>query len=566
MDLSRRRARMVLRWRAHHGAHLHRPLATSVPGCDAPKADRPPISRRCSAPTGRARTGPPISSSMTRRWPRTSRRRRSWPRCAPRPLRPAAAVRAVAAPDRRQQGNRCGPSPYAAARGGAASGSAPERPRAPGSRHPRCARCAAARAAGRGRAPPPAGLYPWRDRPAAGAAAGHCQLTSAARAGCDAARAGGDALKELLERVGVPEAEAAGERAREVVLAAFTQREPAPEVRPSASFVLVLAPRCRGGARRGQPAREGRDRPRSRGGRRGARADRPLLTARSREAARRLGWRAVGRAAGWLAAPVGRLPRASWSPFGRFVVATRANELAALEPDGDVRWTLARPAATDPAWAGTRSDTRIAYADRSGIRLVAGDGTGDRLLIRPAQARSRGGPAARASSRSCRPAGCVSSTSTPAVSSGGRGPACGSRARARVVERRKAVARAPPTSLRVYDDRGRVTARDDPSDSTQDADAAFRPGTHEVAVIRLHGAQSTVFRLATGDPLFNGTGTFDQVTWSPDGRRLLVTWPTADQWVFVPARGPRRVEAVANVSAQFRSPAFPRVEGWCCER
>ena len=73
---------------------------------------------------------------------------------------------------------------------------------------------------------------------------------------------------------------------------------------------------------------------------------------------------------------------ASWSPFGRFVVVARANELAALEPDGDVRWSLARPRVRFPRWAGDRIDTRIAYVSGRSLRVVAGDGTGDRLLRR----------------------------------------------------------------------------------------------------------------------------------------------------------------------------------------
>ena len=39
---------------------------------------------------------------------------------------------------------------------------------------------------------------------------------------------------------------------------------------------------------------------------------------------------------------LGAYREASWSPFGRFVVAARRNELATLEPDGTVRWSLAR--------------------------------------------------------------------------------------------------------------------------------------------------------------------------------------------------------------------------------
>jgi hypothetical protein len=42
-----------------------------------------------------------------------------------------------------------------------------------------------------------------------------------------------------------------------------------------------------------------------------------------------------------------------------------------------------------------------------------------------------------------------------------------------------------------------------------------------------------------------------------------VGWPMADQWVFVRVGG-EGIRAVSNVSEQFRSRSFPRVEGWCC--
>jgi hypothetical protein len=120
-----------------------------------------------------------------------------------------------------------------------------------------------------------------------------------------------------------------------------------------------------------------------------------------------------------------------------------------------------------------------------------------------------------------------------------------------------------PFALRVYDANGDLVARDDPSDATQDVDAAFVPGSRRVAVLRRHGAQSTVFWLASGRALFSGTGTFDQLTFAPSGRELLVTWPTADQWVFVRVGGTRkRIRGVSNVSEQFRAVTFPSVEGW----
>ena len=262
---------------------------------------------------------------------------------------------------------------------------------------------------------------------------------------------------------------------------------------------------------------------------------------------------------------LGDYREASWSPFGRFVVAARENELAALDPDGDVRWTLARPGVRFPQWTGTETDTRVAYVDRTGIRVVAGDSTDDRLLVRGAR-----GPIA------WRPgAGFVLAYATTRevlvrdLDSRRilwRADRPGGRSRIRALEWSsdgELLVVLQPFALRVYDTRGQVTSQDDPSDAARDADAAVRPGTRDVSVIRLHGSQSTLFRLATGKPLFSGTGTFDQVTWSPDGRWILVTWPTADQWVFVRADG-KRVRAVSNVSEQFRTRSFPRLQGWCC--
>src|SRR4051812_28935976 len=71
---------------------------------------------------------------------------------------------------------------------------------------------------------------------------------------------------------------------------------------------------------------------------------------------------------------------AEWSPHGLYVIATERNELVAFDPDGGVRWKLARHDPASPRWEGTMTDTRIAYLAASGLRVVAGDGTGDHLL------------------------------------------------------------------------------------------------------------------------------------------------------------------------------------------
>lgn len=54
----------------------------------------------------------------------------------------------------------------------------------------------------------------------------------------------------------------------------------------------------------------------------------------------------------------------------------------------------------------------------------------------------------------------------------------------------------------------------------------------------------------------------DGLAWFPDGRRLLVSWKEANQWIFVPMTG-GRVRAVANAAEQFGG-SFPQPSGWCC--
>jgi len=373
-------------------------------------------------------------------------------------------------------------------------------------------------------------------------------------------------VKRELERIEIPYEQGARERAWNVVQAAFADRLPVERtsrrLRPVLALAVVLAvvaaaisPPGRAvideireavGIERAQPALFSL--PSS--GRLLVASDAGIWVVQE-DGSRRL---------------LGDYREATWSPFGRFVVAARENELAALEPDGDVRWTLARPDVRSPHWTGSEADTRIAYVDRTGVRIVAGDGTEDRLLAAGVRGPIAWRPGAGfvlayVTARDVRVQDVDSGRVTWRVRrAGGQSPI---RALEWSSDGRLLLV-LQPYGLRVYEVRGRVAAKDDPSDATQDADAAFRPGVLDAAFIRAQGSQSTVFWLATGTPLFSGTGEFDQVTWSPDGRWLLVSWPTADQWVFVRAAGARRIRAASNISEQFRSRSFPRVEGWCC--
>jgi hypothetical protein len=91
--------------------------------------------------------------------------------------------------------------------------------------------------------------------------------------------------------------------------------------------------------------------------------------------------------------------------------------------------------------------------------------------------------------------------------------------------------------------------------------AATRPHSHARAVAVLTDRQSQLFMPDVRGSALSGPGAFEHLAWSADGGWLVVGWPMADQWVFVRAGG-ERIRAVSNVSEQFRSGSFPRIEGW----
>jgi hypothetical protein len=199
---------------------------------------------------------------------------------------------------------------------------------------------------------------------------------------------------------------------------------------------------------------------------------------------------------------LGHYGDAAFSPHGLYVAATRANQLVVVDPKGAVRWTLPRPAPRFPAWTGTRRDTRIAYLSGGRLRIVAGDGTGDYAV----------GPAD--------PVAPVWRPGRVVVYWNGRRPV----AYDAVAHRRT----TPPSG------------ENEPS-------------------IRHRAGQSEV--VLDGRVVFRGTGVFDGVVESPDGRWLLVSWPTANQWVFVRTK-PRKIVGVARITQQFGRAA--RVDDWCC--
>ena len=91
---------------------------------------------------------------------------------------------------------------------------------------------------------------------------------------------------------------------------------------------------------------------------------------------------------------LGAYAQSTWSPHGLFVAATGPGQLLAVDPQGEVRWTVAHlGSVTGPAWSP--DGYRVAYLNAGTLRVVAADGTGDRPLERrvaPATPAWRPGP------------------------------------------------------------------------------------------------------------------------------------------------------------------------------
>ena len=262
---------------------------------------------------------------------------------------------------------------------------------------------------------------------------------------------------------------------------------------------------------------------------------------------------------------------AEWSPHGLYVIATERDELVAFDPDGGVRWKLARHDPSWPRWEGTMTDTRIAYVAASGLRIVAGDGTGDHLLD--------------AYAGDVPPAWDPARLHTVAYYSGGAivlrradGPLVW-RAAIKVIPSDlewstdgRYLAVVSPKQIVLIDRRGRVH-RTISMLGAELRQAAFKPGTHDVAVVVRAAGRSEVRIVDIDRPgharlLFAGPGTFGDVEWSPSGDWLLVNWPDANQWVFIKGK---QVRAVANIRQQFAradglGPMLELSGRWCCSK
>ncbi len=267
----------------------------------------------------------------------------------------------------------------------------------------------------------------------------------------------------------------------------------------------------------------------------------------------------------------------SWSPRALHVVVTRDHEVAALLPDGTVRWSLAR-SGTIRAARWSPDGFRVSYLNGPQLRVVAGDGTGDRSLRR------------------------VVGSTPPAWRPEGDHELAFSTVDGRIelvqTDSAKPVWRTGPgelpTKLVWSEDGERLLVLGERSLRALDADgrrlwmiglpvgpsgAAFVRKSHRFVMVRFSpatGLSNLVLLQAETDPgearvLYSAPGDFGTLAVSPNGNWLLVGWVNADQWLFIRLSA-AKVLAVSNIVEQFgaTTPAgplvkeFPKSVSWCC--
>lgn len=260
---------------------------------------------------------------------------------------------------------------------------------------------------------------------------------------------------------------------------------------------------------------------------------------------------------------LGSFSEVGWSPHGLHVVGVEGRRVVAVDPAGVRKWSVARPSRVDrPAWS-LGDGFLVAYLEGRALRAVGGNGSDDRLVRRgSAPVTPAWRPGAGHVLTYARTAGGLE---TVDVDSGrtlwqAAEPRPLELAWTRDGRRVVALSRGALTVL----GRGGRALRTLPLPGRGRALALHPSGRRAaVAVAGAGGTRVLGVPLGGGRPRQLFQGDVDGLAWSRDGRRLLLAWRDADQWLLLGPGG--RVRALHGVSAELGAAGgFPRLAGWCC--
>jgi hypothetical protein len=278
---------------------------------------------------------------------------------------------------------------------------------------------------------------------------------------------------------------------------------------------------------------------------------------------------------------LGSFTDAAWSPRGVHVVGVNGRRLTAVDATGIVKWTLARERRVQhPSWS-TGLGYAVAYLEGRTLRVVAG--TGDPATDRPLR---RGAAAVTPAWRPRSDQILTYATARGAIETL---DVVSGRALWRAPGASGAGASAPgrPVALAWSRNGRRLVSLSSRSVTVLDAaghvlrtialpaagrELALHPSGGRAAVVvggaAAVGAAGTrvldVPLRGAGRPRQLFQGGVDGLAWSRDGRRLLLAWRDADEWLLL-GPGGRVRRALHGVSGELGAAGgFPRVAGWCC--
>lgn len=274
---------------------------------------------------------------------------------------------------------------------------------------------------------------------------------------------------------------------------------------------------------------------------------------------------------------LGRYSAAAWSPHGLYVVAWRGDRLAALDPSGTTEWTLAGAGQVLAArWSP--DGYRIAYVAGPSLWIVAGDGSARHLVrARVAPVVPAWEPGAGTAHRLALVDG-DDQIELLDADSGARlwrttaAPGAGQLLWSPDGSRLLVVG---AHRLSLFNRRGRLlVTRALPAGEVVRQAAPARSGDR-LALIVSDGVQATNSVALLDDTpsglrgpaqiVFSVREPLAGISWSPGDGWLLTANPDADQWIFIGAGTPTRLEAVSRIAGQFRTAGaagFPTLGGW----